>query len=249
MDKKYTKRDFGELINFEWTAFKVHCRVDDLGVWLLERNDPVFNGLSKDLRDLFLVHPDRNANVPVLPFPFSIDEFIKFAALPAFEMQDFYTFLDNTIDLDAIERLERIHAPAGVLARALIFGERPKPATLEAHDGEPGSFSSQVEPATVGPLPLITGDIAFCFAGLGWSEEQWKKPLADKPKWLAACVAIPAVRGVSATRWNPVLIGAALERHKQVKQIRIRARFQTQLLLRPWLDAWKTYETENFDSK
>ena len=109
--------------------------------------------------------------------------------------------------------------------------------------------SSGVEPNKASPLPLTTGDVAFCFAGLRWGEQKWKKPLGDKPKWLAACIAIPGVRGVSETRWNPVLIGAALEHYGHAKSNSIRARFQTKSQLAPWLEAWKTYEADNFPTE
>ena len=109
--------------------------------------------------------------------------------------------------------------------------------------------SDGVEPGKAGPLPLTTGDIAFCFAGLRWNEQEWRKPLGDKPKWLAPCIAIPGVRGVSQRRWNPVLIGAALEREGHAKQNSIRARFQTMPQLASWRDAWKTYEADNFDTE
>ena len=102
--------------------------------------------------------------------------------------------------------------------------------------------------ADAGPLPLTTGDIAFCFDGLRWSEDQWRKPLGDRPKWLQACVAIPGRRGVSATRWNPVSIGAALERDGHASASSVRARFQTRPMLKPWLEAWKTYEADYIDS-
>lgn len=104
-----------------------------------------------------------------------------------------------------------------------------------------------MEPAKAGPLPLTTGDIAFCFAGLHWgTEKKWKKPLGDKPKWLQSCIAIPGLRGVTETRWNPVSIGAALVSNGHAKTNSVRARFQTKPFLIPWLDAWKTYEADNF---
>ena len=109
---------------------------------------------------------------------------------------------------------------------------------------EPGSG----EPDRAGPLPLTTGDIAFCFAGLRWDEQQWKKPLGDKPKWLQVCIAIPGARGISETRWNPVLIGAALIREGHAKSNSVRAKFQTVHLLQPWLETWKTYEADNFQA-
>ena len=98
-----------------------------------------------------------------------------------------------------------------------------------------------------GPIPVTTGDIAFAFSGAhGWNEKQWKKPLGDKPKWLKACIAIPGARGVRETRWNPVLIGAALVNSGHAKPQSIRARFQKKPQLNPWLDAWNTYEIEHF---
>jgi hypothetical protein len=98
------------------------------------------------------------------------------------------------------------------------------------------------------PLPLATGDVAFCFDGLRYTEAQWKKPLGNKPKWLAACVAIPGRRGISETRWNPVLIGAALVHAGHVSARSVRARFQSRPMLTPWLDAWKTYEADHIES-
>ena len=94
------------------------------------------------------------------------------------------------------------------------------------------------------PSPVSTTDIANAFDGLRWKEEQWKKPLGDKPKWLASCVAIPGVRGISETKWNPVLVGAALIRVGHAKQNSIRSRFQTKPQLAKWLNAWKTYEAD-----
>ena len=89
--------------------------------------------------------------------------------------------------------------------------------------------------ASNGPLPLTTGDIAFCFDGIRWNEQQWRKPLGNKPKWLQSCVAIPGQRGVSETRWNPVLMAAALVRDGHAQARSIRARFQTKPQLKDWL--------------
>ena len=98
------------------------------------------------------------------------------------------------------------------------------------------------------PPPLKTSDIAFCFGGLGWSEDKWKKPLGDKPNWLSGGVAKSAVRGVSETMWDPVHVGAGLLHHKRVSVNSVRARFQSQPLLKPWLESWKTYEAEYIDT-
>ena len=132
-----------------------------------------------------------------------------------------------------------------------IAGEFPRfkypvtliPATPVVTAGAPGG----VEPAKAGPQPLITTEIAICFAHPLWkTEKEWKKTLGDKPKWLKGCIAIPGVQGKSQTRWNPVYIGAALVLKKYAKPHHIRARFQTQQLLKQWLDEWDTYVADNF---
>jgi hypothetical protein len=109
--------------------------------------------------------------------------------------------------------------------------------------------NASVQGDNSGPLPLTTGDIAFCFDGLHWSEQEWRKPLGDKPKWLQACVHTPGQRGVSETRWNPVSIGAALVRDGHALANSVRARFQTKDLLKPWLDSWQTFEADNLTTE
>ncbi len=136
---------------------------------------------------------------------------------------------------------------ADIPAPLLAVLRTTPPLAIPAEPETPPTPASEqaAEPA---PLPLTTGDIAFCFAGIRWDEEGWKKPLGDKPKWLAECVAIPGRRGVSETRWNPVKIAAALFGGGYINQNSIRARFQTKPLLNPWLDAWKTYEADYLDN-
>lgn len=120
---------------------------------------------------------------------------------------------------------------------ALIFEGFEALATTAAAPPKPGKSM---------PDPLTTGDVAHCFAGLRWtSEEAWKRPLGDKPKWLRSCVVRPGRRGVSETYWNPVLIGAAIVQSGHAKQNSVRARFQTMPQLQPWLDEWKSYEADN----
>jgi hypothetical protein len=98
------------------------------------------------------------------------------------------------------------------------------------------------------PSPLETTQIAIVFDGLRYRAEKWKKPLGDQPKWLKVCIVVPGERGVRQAQWNPVLIGAALVRNGHVTARSVRARFQAQLMLKPWLDAWKTYEADNFET-
>ena len=117
----------------------------------------------------------------------------------------------------------------------------------QLHDSEQEAAPA-AEEKKQGPTPLKSRDIAFVFSGLRWTEKEWMKPLGDKPKWLQACVAIPAQRGVSQTHWNPVLIGAALLRVGYVKANQVRGRFQSKPQLKPWLDEWKTYEADHLDN-
>ena len=168
-------------------------------------------------------------------------------------------FLPGTRNVDPVSVLTWARAkgvPIPAPLEAAFAGRKPRPVQALATALAPEQSRATpapvvtdqtvaVEPAKVGPLPLTTGDIAFCFAGLRWNEQKWKKPLGDKPKWLLACIAIPAVRGVSESRWNPVLIGASLVRAGHTKPKSVRAKFQTQPLLKPWLDEWKTYEADN----
>jgi hypothetical protein len=104
--------------------------------------------------------------------------------------------------------------------------------------------------SVVEPPPVATGDVAHAFDGLrGWNEKAWKDNLGSPSKWLDACIAIRGQRGVRETRWNPVLIGAALVGRGHAKQNNIRARFQTRPQLQDWFEAWKTYEADNFDTQ
>ncbi len=101
---------------------------------------------------------------------------------------------------------------------------------------------------TEGPSPLTTGDIAFCFDGLRWSEKQWRKPLGNKPKWLQRCIVMPGQQGVREATWNPVFIAGWLVRNGHVRAKSARAKFLTNPRLAPWRDAWDTYEAEYLDS-
>jgi hypothetical protein len=114
----------------------------------------------------------------------------------------------------------------------------------------PAGAAEATQPATASveaAQPLKTTQIAIVFDGLRYTAQQWKKPLGDKPKWLEACIAVAGEQGVRQTLWNPVLIGAALVRAGHVTARSVRARFQTQQMLKPWLEDWKTYEADNFE--
>ncbi|MFO1252270.1 MAG: hypothetical protein U1E77_14305 [Inhella sp.] len=136
------------------------------------------------------------------------------------------------------------------------------PAELAALIGNPSSMQTDAaepptapvatfpfgEAAAKKPTPLTTSQVAASFDGLRYSAQGWKKPLGDKPKWLGACVAMAGIRGVRETQWNPVLIGGALVRRGYVKANSVRGRFQSRPDLKPWLDEWKSYEADHFDS-
>lgn len=162
--------------------------------------------------------------------------------------------------IEQFERLERSAATASdaITAEQKLATLHQELASLnrQVHGGEPDTeeaanattLVSASAPADV-PEPLTTSDIAYCFAGLRWDEQGWKKPLGDKPKWLLSCIAIPGKRGVHETRWNPVLIGAALVQSGHAKPNSVRARFQSKSQLSAWLEAWKTYEADYLDTE
>ncbi len=142
------------------------------------------------------------------------------------------------------EELRRWVAAMGIKSAYSFLPQQAdtKPQTAPAQQAGTAP-APVVEMPVNSPLPVTTGGIAHCFAGLRWkTEAEWKKPLGDKPKWLRSCIAIPGVQGVSETRWNPVCIGAALVHDGEAKANSVRARFQTKPELMPWLDVWKTYE-------
>ena len=124
----------------------------------------------------------------------------------------------------------------------------PNPAPVSTAQTAAPAGPVQAASANV-PEPLITSDIAHCFASLHWDEQGWKKPLGYPPKWLRSCIAIPGKRGVHETRWNPVLIGAALVQSGHAKPNSVRARFQSKPRLSAWLEAWKTYEADYLDTE
>lgn len=114
----------------------------------------------------------------------------------------------------------------------------------------PAPVADSASNAPVTPPPVATGDVAHAFDGLRrWNEKAWKDTLGSPPKWLEACIALRGQRGIREHRWNPVLIGAALVHSGHAKANNIRARFQTKPQLSAWLEAWKTYEADNFDTQ
>ena len=143
----------------------------------------------------------------------------------------------------AEQKLATLHQELASLNRQVYGGE---PDTEEAANAT--TLVSASAPADA-PEPLTISDIAYCFAGLRWDEQGWKKLLGDKPKWLRSCIAIPGKRGVHETRWNPMLIGAALVQSGHAKPNSVRARFQSKPRLSAWLEAWKTYEADYFDTE
>ena len=94
------------------------------------------------------------------------------------------------------------------------------------------------------PRGIYTRSVAAAFDGLKWSEAKWMKPLGDKPKWLERCVLRPAKRGKEQTHWNPICIGSAIISSGSSSAKSVRARFQTNLALTPFLDEWKDYEAQ-----
>gem|GEM_PF-852230 len=83
--------------------------------------------------------------------------------------------------------------------------------------------------ASTKPMPLTTGNIAFCFAGLkDWDEQRWKRELGSPDVWLKNCQHTPGTRGKGGleSTWLPITIGDALVRRFNVKVTSVRGRFQ-----------------------
>lgn len=135
--------------------------------------------------------------------------------------------------------LQNGHQPSKPFCAALVR-HAPK-AVLRPHGSD--------EPARQGPLPIPTSVLANCFAGIGgWTTpEQWKKPLGDVPKWLERCQVAKGQRGKSEATWDPVLVGAQLVRRKLAKPNSVRSKFKLKDDLKPWLDAWLSYEADYLD--
>ena len=162
----------------------------------------------------------------------------------------------SLLEATALRGLACRYSPELMGESAPPVPQQPKPAAVEALPVQPQAAAPApvvAESASNAPLdapqPVTTGDVAHAFDGLRrWNEKAWKDTLGSPPKWLEACIALRGERGKRETRWNPVLIGAALVHNGHAKANSIRARFQTKPQLQDWLEAWKTYEADNFDT-
>lgn len=154
---------------------------------------------------------------------------------------------------EAADRWRKAHAAASEYAAFLPEREAAAMLAMLRDSGQATPAPVVADSASNAPLdapqPVTTGDVAHAFDGLRrWNEKAWKDTLGSPPKWLEACIALRGERGKRETRWNPVLIGAALVHNGHAKANSIRARFQTKPQLQGWLEAWKTYEADNFDT-
>ncbi len=99
---------------------------------------------------------------------------------------------------------------------------------------------------------IKTSDLAFCFADcikdLTESKIKQKLGKVSQTAWLKPALSTKGTRGKGGTesQWNALIFGGLLHTKFQVPLKTIRARFQTKLILAPYLETWKTYEAENF---
>ena len=96
------------------------------------------------------------------------------------------------------------------------------------------------------PQPVNTRAMADSFAGLHWTGDDWVNKLGSNLVWVKNCLVTGCGQGEGMRQWNPVLIGAYLVNMSHKKTNSVRARFQTEDALIPWLDEWKTYEANNW---
>ena len=123
---------------------------------------------------------------------------------------------------DEIEKAKKMHWEArGDYAETCP----PSQATTSYEPVGAVGVSGGVEPDKAGPLPLTTGDIAFCFAGLRCkTEKEWKDLIGKGRNWVERCLIQPGTRGRGGAPklWNPVCIGAALVRDGHAKPNSVR---------------------------
>lgn len=90
--------------------------------------------------------------------------------------------------------------------------------------------------------PVTSGGIANAFDGLKWDESKWLVNLGQaKVKWLKDArlsKGLPGGRVPTQATWNPVLIGLKLCQRDGYPAKTVRARFQTNTGLQPWLGNW-----------
>lgn len=177
--------------------------------------------------------------MPLLSFPFTALELRAFDDRVGGVFSERISCGGETSEL--ISDLAQHSPRAASLAHVMIYGV----LAASADAGVSIALATGIQRPATGRSPLITREVAYCFADLRWPEIGWKRVLGNNRKWLLECLVVPGIRGKAPRRWNPVLIGAALVIREAVPANRVRARFQKQLLLEPWLDTWKTYEAEH----
>lgn len=232
----YLIDDKGAWLSFQDGLSESELRMTGYSSWELKKREVTSSGVC--------IWGLQNG-APLLPIPFTLAQLLEFEERAGRTLTARHQCGDE-IELHIQELMKR-NPNAAEIVRALVLNKMPE-TELSAEPVSTAGVSDDLKPAHDGPLPLTTGNIAFSFDGLHWTEQQWKKPLGDKPKWLQACIAIPGARGTSETHWYPVLIGAALVQQGHATVRNVRAKFQTVHLLKPWLDIWKTYESDNLDS-
>jgi hypothetical protein len=142
-------------------------------------------------REVLSWHPRQERELPALPIPFTARELAAFMLFGGgwflYEL-----FADEAKAIGELERLSARNA-AEVMRDALALrkealakferdDEKVRNAALWLLDGgqtEVAIVDKRTGPEVVpgvaaddGPLPLTTGDIAFCFDGLRWSEDR-----------------------------------------------------------------------------
>lgn len=115
--KLYTEQDFWNLCDradFLETYIQLEARTD--GLWLVPEDHENFR-TCPEVRSILLVHPTGNDNEPVLPFPFTLDQFLLFAE------SEPYSLADCSMAEDEVDELGRRSANARELALAMFTDE------------------------------------------------------------------------------------------------------------------------------
>lgn len=102
-----------------------------------------------------------------------------------------------------------------------------------------GATQPKAPPAANTKKYLTKQQIITAFEGLHFTAEQWKKYLADTPKWLETCREQRGSKSATAL-WNPALIAVALtEPPRNIPVKKLDAVFVAHSFLKQWTDDWR----------
>ena len=111
------------------------------------------------------------------------------------------------------------------------------PSELVELAGPQAGESTKAASVSNDPEPLTTGDMAALLAGIERTEEQWRKRLASRPKWVSGARVSSGAPGRASALWNPVAIALLLE-SRGAPRSKLNAIFRHPVASH-WLNEWE----------